>query len=217
MLQLSLHLPLSPCPSVCRAFHCLVKSFLRVILASGLLYISEKIEEHSRVAKVLGQRGIYVSESSFSVGFTKSLQVIILLHILLYFTESFPIRHIAFSIVCHFVYLQNFSPTWPLISLSSIPFIASCILVITDHFTWFFYFSRVSQEARHVAYRGAQARHTEPPGFLDIATFFGLCVWLAPLFLFLSLSANDHALPTSSGANRMSYSLRMPYALTLSQ
>lgn len=33
--------------------------------------------------------------------------------------------------------------------------------------------------------------------FMDIATFFGVCVWLVPLFLFLSLSANDNALPVS--------------------
>lgn len=35
------------------------------------------------------------------------------------------------------------------------------------------------------------------PAFGDMATFFGVCVWLAPLFLFLSLSANDNALPTA--------------------
>ena len=29
-------------------------------IASGLLYVSELIEEHSRLAKVVGQRGIYV-------------------------------------------------------------------------------------------------------------------------------------------------------------
>ena len=56
----------------------------------------------------------------------------------------------------------------------------------------------------HLA-RGARQsyRHRGPdpnaPGFTDIATFFGICVWLVPLFLFLSLSANDNALPTSSG------------------
>ena len=33
------------------------------VAASGLLWISELIEEHSRVAKVWGQRGIYVSNN----------------------------------------------------------------------------------------------------------------------------------------------------------
>ncbi|KAH9971336.1 hypothetical protein BGW80DRAFT_453937 [Lactifluus volemus] len=39
--------------------------------------------------------------------------------------------------------------------------------------------------------------HGKVTHFGDMATFFGLCVWLAPLFLFLSLSANDNTLPTS--------------------
>lgn len=76
-------------------------------------------------------------------------------------------------------------------------FIASCVLVITDHFLWFFHFSRVTQLARlQRTYRGPPP---SLPGFTEIASFFGLCVWLAPLFLFLSLSANDNALPTSTG------------------
>jgi len=33
---------------------------------------------------------------------------------------------------------------------------------------------------------------------MDIAAFFGICVWFVPLFLFLSLSANDNALPSLS-------------------
>ncbi|OJT12527.1 hypothetical protein TRAPUB_10928 [Trametes pubescens] len=36
------------------------------------------------------------------------------------------------------------------------------------------------------------------PNFGEIATFFGICVWLVPLFLFLSLSANDNALPLNA-------------------
>lgn len=99
--------------------------------------------------------------------------------------------------MCHIVYLQNFSALWPLISLSSISFIASCFFVIADHFLWFFYFSRITNEARHQrTYRGP-APHVL--GFTEIASFFGICVWLAPLFLFLSLSANDNALPVSAG------------------
>ena len=36
-----------------------------------------------------------------------------------------------------------------------------------------------------------------------MATFFGLCVWLTPLFLFLSLSANDNTLPTAGELPRL--------------
>jgi hypothetical protein len=102
-----------------------------------------------------------------------------------------------FSIICHIIYLQNFSNTWPVISLSTPSFIASCTLVIVDHFLWFFHFARISQDAQHQrTYRGAPTPNV--PGFTEIATFFGTCVWLAPLFLFLSLSANDNALPTGN-------------------
>jgi hypothetical protein len=159
-------------------------AFMTLSLASGLLYVSELIEEHSRLAKIIGQRGTYA---------------IIVLHIALYISDSLPLAQTLFSIVCHVVYLQNFSSTWPLISLSSLSFIASCIFAISDHFIWFFYFSRLTREARQVSHLYRAPTHSTAPGFSDIATFFGVCVWLIPLFLFLSLSANDHALPTSSG------------------
>ncbi|RDB20112.1 Protein SVP26 [Hypsizygus marmoreus] len=159
-------------------------AFVTLSLASGLLYVSELIEEHSRLAKVYGQRGIYA---------------IIALHVILYFSESLPFAQTAFSITCHLVYLQNFSVTWPIISLTSPSFIASCLFVISDHFLWFFYFARITQEARHHrTYRGPAP---DVPGFTEIASFFGMCVWLAPLFLFLSLSANDNALPVSAGTH----------------
>ncbi|KII94920.1 hypothetical protein PLICRDRAFT_128261 [Plicaturopsis crispa FD-325 SS-3] len=160
-------------------------AFITLSLASGLLYVSELIEEHSRTSKVVGQRGIYV---------------IIVLHALLYAFDTLPLWQTAFSIGCHIVYLQNFSATWPLISLSSWSFIASCLLVVSDHFAWFFHFSRVTQDARNASHARTYQHHPTPaaPTFAEIATFFGLCVWLAPLFLFLSLSANDNALPTSS-------------------
>lgn len=124
-------------------------------------------------------------------------QFIMALHVLLYFSDALPLHLIAFSIACHVVYLQNFTSSWPLVSLTSIGFLASCVLVITDHFVWFFHFAKITQDARHKArnpYRGPAASE-KVPGFADIATFFGLCVWLAPLFLFLSLSANDNTLP----------------------
>ncbi|PPR04042.1 hypothetical protein CVT24_010617 [Panaeolus cyanescens] len=156
-------------------------AFVTLSLASGLLYVSELIEEHSRVAKLVGQRSIYF---------------IIVLHVLFYFTDSLPLLQTLFSIACHVVYLQNFSSTWPLISLTSISFLASCVLVVSDHFIWFFYFARLSSDARYLrTYRGI---HTPAPNFLEIASFFGICVWFTPLFLFLSLSANDNALPLTT-------------------
>ena len=127
-------------------------------------------------------------------------QVIIVFHILLVFTDSMPILPTLLSITAHLVYLTNFSASWPYMSLTSIKFLASCALVVADHFTWFFHFSARAQEAKR--YRGARyrygsnGRNDEGPVFMDVAAFFAICIWFVPLFLFLSLSANDNALPS---------------------
>ncbi|KAF9054981.1 DUF396-domain-containing protein [Hymenopellis radicata] len=159
--------------------------FVIMSLASGLLYVSELIEEHAKVAKYYGQRGIYA---------------IIVLHVILCISDSLPVTLTMFSIICHFLYLQNFSHTWPLISLTSPVFLCSCALVVVDHFVWFFHFSRMTTQYHEQARRYGASRNAPYLGFKEIATFFGICVWLAPLFLFLSLSANDNALPTSTSS-----------------
>jgi len=124
--------------------------------------------------------------------------------------------------------LQNFSRTWPSISLTSPAFIASCILVIVSHFASFNYFSertRGSNYGYNSYNRSGNGRWNAHAGhngkddtFLDVATYFGVCVWLCPctsfaetfgaerkadfaslpVFLFLSLSANDNVLPSAS-------------------
>lgn len=146
-------------------------------------------------------------------------QTVILLHVLFCVFDGLPVHLTIFGILCHLVYLQNFSKTWPFISLTSIKFVASCLLVILDHFAWFFYFAERAKHAnsalgRHArssggggAYRPGSAswdaRYNPSPyaglrdlSFMDVATFFGVCVWLVPFFLFLSLSANDNVLPS---------------------
>ncbi|CAE6465632.1 unnamed protein product [Rhizoctonia solani] len=169
--------------------------FVTLSLASGLLWLAEIIEENSRFAKTIGVRAVYV---------------IILLHIALWAFDGLPWQLIAFSIAAHLTYLQNFSANWPLVTLTSPSFLLSCVFVIADHFLWFFHFAHITQEARQRGRiprgrispyrREVQDTWAEPPKFAEIATFFTICVWLVPLYLFLSLSAMDNALPTSSGA-----------------
>ena len=55
------------------------------------------------------------------------------------------------------------------------------VLVLVDHFLWFSHFSSNY-------YR-----------FSEVASFFGLCVWLVPFIYFISLSASDNTLPTELG------------------
>ncbi|KAI9487888.1 MAG: transmembrane adaptor Erv26-domain-containing protein [Benjaminiella poitrasii] len=137
--------------------------FVVLSLACGLYYLAELVEEYSVYTKKV---------------IKTMTAVIISLHVLFWIFDRLPFLYLAFSIFCHFVYSMNLK-TFPFISLTSFPFIGSCILVFADHFLWFKYFTT----------------HYRP--FMDIAAFFGLCVWLVPFAYFISLSANDNALPTS--------------------
>ena len=154
---------------------------------------------------------------------SRTLQIACLLHVLFCIFDGLPLHLTALGIVCHLVYLQNFSKTWPFISLTSLKFVASCILVIIDHFAWFYYFSDRAKAGHSnsaysprgyrspSAYRTGSAASRLDPGnkyagmreltFMDVATFFGACVWLVPFFLFLSLSANDNVLPSLGGSS----------------
>jgi hypothetical protein len=65
-------------------------------------------------------------------------------------------------------------------------------LVLFNHWIWFNHFSfstLVSQP---------QTRYdpSNLPTFTEIASYFGICVWLVPFSLFVSLSASDNVLPT---------------------
>ena len=102
--------------------------------ASGLLYIAEVIEEHSRLAKTIGRRLIWA---------------VIALRALLCVADRLPVYMTALGaltdrrcfvsprpgIVCHVVYSRNLGSNWPYISLTSPTFLASCVLTLVDHFS----------------------------------------------------------------------------------
>ncbi|GAA5850812.1 hypothetical protein JCM8547_009096 [Rhodosporidiobolus lusitaniae] len=166
--------------------------FVLLSLASGLLYVAEVIEEHSALAKTCGQYLIYAE---------------VLLYLLLFFVDGLPVHIVVVGILAHLVYLGNFSRSWPIISLTSLTFIASCLLVLVHHFLSFRHFSARSASSAHqnryTHYNAYNRNHTsarDEPTFLDIATFFTVCVWLVPFYLFLSLSANDNVLPSAGEA-----------------
>ncbi|KAL2916949.1 erv26 superfamily protein [Polyrhizophydium stewartii] len=97
-------------------------------------------------------------------------------HMILWVADSFPFLRIVFSMACLGWY-SLMLPAFPAINISSAVFIVSCVLVITNHFVWFVYFA---------------GRRTS---FSEIASFFGLLVWLVPFLFFISLTANDYTLP----------------------
>lgn len=64
-----------------------------------------------------------------------------------------------------------------------------------NHYLWFKHFSNA--QAR--AFKNMSSYYESPdniPTFTEIASYFGLCVWLVPFALFVSLSASDNVLPT---------------------
>lgn len=67
-------------------------------------------------------------------------------------------------------------------------------LVVLNHYVWFRHFSSYQMQS----YRTMDSYYDRPdvPSFTQIASFFGICVWLVPFSLFVSLSANDNVLPT---------------------
>ncbi|KAF9929639.1 erv26 super protein [Mortierella alpina] len=136
--------------------------FSTLSLACGLYYLAELVEEYTVLTKKI-IKGLTLA--------------VVVLHLSLWLLDGLPFTKIMFSLACHGVYSMNLA-NFPYINLLSFPFIASCALVLIDHFMWFQYFSRHYYN------------------FMSIASFFGICVWMIPFAYFISLSANDNALPS---------------------
>lgn len=73
------------------------------------------------------------------------------------------------------------------------------MLVLVNHYFWFRHFS----DAQAQAYNNMRSYYDKPegPSFTQIASYFGICVWLVPFALFVSLSASDNVLPTIGSEN----------------
>jgi hypothetical protein len=105
--------------------------------------------------------------------------------------DKFPWTLSALSIASHVVYLQNLR-RFPIVKLTDPVFIISCVLVLLNHWLWFRHFSAPPTPKDRYGYWEAQ----QLPSFTEIASFFGLCVWLVPFALFVSLSAGENVLPS---------------------
>ncbi|KAF2149806.1 DUF396-domain-containing protein [Myriangium duriaei CBS 260.36] len=156
---------------------CLGFGFLTLAIASGLYYLSELVEEHSVFAKKLLTRLIYL---------------VIAIQALL-FIDRFPLIPSALSIGSHVVYLQNLR-RFPVVKLTDPIFLASCALVLVNHYVWFRHFSK--PPTPNIDYNYYTKYEPDLPSFTEIAAFFGLQVWLVPFSLFVSLSAGEYVLPS---------------------
>jgi hypothetical protein len=67
----------------------------------------------------------------------------------------------------------------------------SLVLVLFNHYVWFSHFSTAA-----IAPMTSIYDKPDVPTFTEIASYFGICVWLVPFSLFVSLSAGDNVLPT---------------------
>lgn len=107
-----------------------------------------------------------------------SAQAIMLLAALCCADGTIPIWLTMLNLTSHAVYLQNFSKTWPLISLKSPSFIASCVLCIANHFGHFKHFSEQSRLAHSHHMGRYKSTWTSVPTLttLEIGTFFAI-IW----------------------------------------
>ncbi|KAK6531994.1 erv26 superfamily protein [Orbilia ellipsospora] len=171
-------------------------TFLTLAIASGLYYLSELVEEHTVVSRRI---------------LTRLIQAIIIIHILLLVIDRFPFFLTAFSAASHGVYAMNLR-RFPMVALSDGWFIGSCILVVSNHILWFRHFSKppepmynygapTSAYNRHRQTYASTMEYKPVPSFSEISAFFGLCVWLVPFALFVSLSAGENVLPSTVGGD----------------
>lgn len=136
--------------------------FLTLSLAAGLYYLAEIVEEYtSATAKVI--KYILIATTLALIG----LVVI----------EKLPLYLIGLVLLshgCYAILLNDF----PYISLTSISFIANCVLLVVNHYLAFKYFAEVYYS------------------FQEILAYFTVCLWVVPFSFFISLSVNEYVLPT---------------------
>lgn len=121
------------------------------------------------------------------------IYTVIASQVLLAVIDKFPPWLSLFSIASHIVYGLNLR-RFPIVKLTDPIFILSCLLVLANHWLWFRHFS--AAPPREAA--GRYNFYTQPdvPSFTEIASFFGMNVWLVPFSLFVSLSAGENVLPS---------------------
>ncbi|KAA6415936.1 MAG: duf396 domain-containing protein [Lasallia pustulata] len=159
-------------------------SFLTLAIASGLYYLSELVEEHTVLAKKLLTRLIYA---------------VIIIQIALTLVDRFPPLLSILSIGSHAIYAGNLR-RFPIVKLTDPLFLLSCVLVLLNHYLWFRHFSappRVPPPTNpRYMYQSSSYDQFSVPSFTEIASYFGICVWLVPFSLFVSLTASENVLPS---------------------
>ncbi len=139
--------------------------FFAVCLATGLYYLAELVEEHTRLTRKI-IRYIILS--------------VIGIHALLLLVDRLPLICIAIGIAAHALYYRLLK-TFPYITLASTDFLASIGLLVSSHIVWIRFFMKDP--------RCAYVTVEWLVGFMLIV------VWLTPFVFFISLAANESVLP----------------------
>ncbi|XP_022904260.1 protein TEX261 [Onthophagus taurus] len=108
---------------------------------------------------------------------------VLIVYVLFGIFENFPYTMILSGVaaqIVHFVILIDF----PYVTLTSPAFILGVIFIILNHYLAFSYFASVYHS------------------FSEVLAYFTLCLWLVPFALFISLSANENVLPTTTDQGR---------------
>ncbi|KAJ5224147.1 hypothetical protein N7468_008689 [Penicillium chermesinum] len=156
--------------------------YLGVIVGFAFLTLAI-VEEHTVLTRKLLSRLIYT---------------IIAIQLFLVVVDGFPVLLSLLSIVSHLVYASNLR-RFPIVKLSDPLFLLSCVLVLLNHWLWFQHFSSPpapSQRAENNWRQPYHINYEDMPSFSEVASYFGLCVWLVPFALFVSLSAGENVLPS---------------------
>lgn len=156
-------------------------------IASGLYYVSEFVEEHAAFSKRCIRTAVFVVAGILT----------------LCLFDGLPWYLILLSLGSHVIYYSNLR-TFPVIQLGSGRFISACVLVFVNHYFWFRAFGQMQQDRKQIS-------------FGQVASFFGICVWLVPFALFVSLSAGDNMLPSISTPSPGSSSETQGYDLSRSK
>lgn len=126
-----------------------------------LHYLSELVEDYPKQSKAILRYVIWL---------------IILMHAGLYLFDSLPFINVSFGILSHLWY-NLLIDSFPYIEFSNVYLIGALVLVVIDHFQWFYHFT------------------SYPRSVSEILSFFVLMVWLIPLFYFISIVGPENVLP----------------------
>lgn len=160
---------------------------LVMLIATTLYYISEELEAHTVSAK----RHI-----------TRSIYGIMGIHILLWIVDGLPFFLTCWSLFSNYIYLRVMA-SFPVVEHTSGIFILACISATLNHFLWFWHFNDDDLPPYTIYDRDPLYEGETLPPFSQVASFFGILVWTVPFLLFLSLSANDNALPVTTDHGKL--------------